>query len=139
MSFITQADYKTLINDGILLQAINNETELLTEVEAMALGEAESYLSTRFDTAAIFALEANERPKTLLMFVMDIALYHLHARVSPRQMNETREKRYERAIDWMRMVASGDLATSLPLKVNEDGENEKPFSFKSAPKFNHHY
>lgn len=139
MSFITQDDYASLIKDTTLLQVINNDVPMLTEVEAMAIGEATSYLAIRFDTATIFATEGDDRDKTLLMFVMDIALYHLHARVSPRQMSETREKRYERAIEWMQKVASGELATSLPVIEDEDGETTKPWRLNSNDKFNHYY
>lgn len=134
-SFLNQQDYKSLVQDHILAQVLANDFDILDEAEMMALSEMESYLSGRFDVQAIFAAQGNDRHKGVLMYAMDMTLYHLHSRVSPRNISQLRTDRYNRAIEWLEKVVSGELSPDLPKKVDEDdkpdnrlrwGSNEKP-------------
>lgn len=133
-TFLTQADYAPLIQDHILAQVINNTPLLLDEAELMAISEMESYLNGRFDTTAIFEATNENRHKAILMYCMDITLYHLHSRVTPRNVSKLREDRYLHAIDWLEKVVSGQLSPGLPLKTTPEGEPDNRLKWGSNPK-----
>ncbi len=134
-AFLNQTDYKSLVQDHILAQVLANDYDILDEAEMMALSEMESYLSGRFNVQTIFAATGTERHRAILMYAMDMTLYHLHSRVSPRNISQLRVDRYNRAIEWLEKVVTGELSPDLPIKVNQDdtpnnrlrwGSNEKP-------------
>jgi len=137
--FLTQTDYKTLIQDHILSQVINDDVELLDQAELMAISEMESYLSARYDTQAIFAATGTNRHQALVMFALDMTIYHLHSRVSPRNISQLREERYNRAIEWLQNVVKGKLNPGLPILKNEDGEQTSVIKWGSNDKLTHQF
>ncbi len=52
---------------------------------------------------------------------IDIALYHLHCRISPRNIPDLRVKRYENAKEWLKFCANGDLTPKLTVKPEKAG------------------
>lgn len=64
------------------------------------------------DTA--FFTAADQRDAQMVMYCCDIVLYHLHARIAPRNIPELRVKRYDEAIAWLQMCAKGDVTPNLP-------------------------
>jgi len=60
------------------------------------------------------------RDRLLVMILIDIALYHLHAAVNPRAISDIRVKRYNDAIAWLKKVAKGELIPDLPAVATED-------------------
>lgn len=56
------------------------------------------------------------RHQLLVMYVIDMLLYHLHARITPRNVPEVRNERYAAAVAWMDMVKAGDESPDLPLR-----------------------
>lgn len=133
-TFLTQADYTPLIQDHILAQVISNTPALLDEAELMALSEMESYLAGRFDTAAVFAATGSDRNRALVMYALDITLYHLHSRVTPRSVSKLREDRYLHAIEWLDKVVTGELSPNLPVKTDADGEVDNRLKWGSNDK-----
>lgn len=133
-TFLTQADYTPLIQDHILAQVISNTPALLDEAELMALSEMESYLAGRFDTAAVFAATGSDRNRALVMYALDITLYHLHSRVTPRSVSKLREDRYLHAIEWLDKVVTGELSPNLPVKTDTDGEVDNRLKWGSNDK-----
>lgn len=134
-AFLTESDYAPLIQDHVLSQVITNDPTLLDEAELMALSEMESYLAGRFDTATVFSTTGTGRHRAIVMYALDITLYHLHSRVTPRNVSKLREDRYMRALEWLDKVVTGELSPNLPVKTDPDGDvdnrlkwgsNEKP-------------
>lgn len=138
-TFLTQSDYRTLIQDHVLNQVINNDPGLLDDAELMAISEMEGYLSSRYDTQAIFSKTGDNRHKVLVMFALDMTLYHLHSRVSPRNISQLRVDRYNRAIEWLQNVVNGALNPDLPFKKTDDGDDVSNIRYGSNDKFNHYY
>lgn len=138
-TFLSQTDYKTLIQDHVLNQVINNDPALLDDAELMAISEMEGYLGARYDTQAIFSKTGNDRHKALVMFALDMTLYHLHSRVSPRNISQLRVDRYNRAIEWLQNVVNGALNPDLPHKTTDEGEYVSNIRYGSNDKFNHYY
>ena len=109
MAFLTDEDFdpqirgwvRNVVNQGS--QAVQLKAELAAQVEM------ESYLRNRYDTG-------------LVTYMVDIAVYHLHANISPENVPEIRQIRYDAAIDWLKRVAKGDISPRLP-ELTSDPDN----------------
>lgn len=139
MPFITKADFEALIKNNVLDEVTDAEDAIIEQVSLMAQQEMESYLNQKYEVAQIFSATGNNRHKLIMMYAMDIALYHIHARVNPRYIPEIRQTRYDNAIKWLNSVAKGTITPDLPAKVNDDNELETNTRYGSIPKFNSDY
>ena len=139
MPFIVKADFEALIKNNVLDEVTDAEDTLIDQVSLMAQQEMESYLNQKYEVAVIFAATGNNRHKLIMMYAMDIALYHIHARVNPRYIPEIRQIRYDNAIKWLNSVAKGTITPDLPARVNDNNEPETNTRYGSIPKFNSHY
>lgn len=61
------------------------------------------------------------RSQQLVTYMVDIALYHVHSRIAPRNIPELRVKRYDDAIDWLKKCAKGDVTPAMPAKQPRQG------------------
>lgn len=61
------------------------------------------------------------RSQQLVTYMVDIALYHVHSRIAPRNIPELRVKRYDDAIDWLKKCAKGDVTPAMPAKQPHQG------------------
>lgn len=67
-------------------------------------------------------LAGDNRNQQMVNYLIDIVLYHLHSRISPRNIPELRVKRYDDAIAWLKQCAKGDYITGgLPLLQPKQG------------------
>lgn len=139
MSFLTTTDYKLLIEADIQAAITGADSDVITEAESTAQEEISSYLNQRFDVAAIFAATAGSRNKLLVTYMVDVSLYHIHARIRPRSMPEIRVTRYQDVINWLKMVASGKISPDLPRLEDTDGNVKTDFRFGSNTKFDPEY
>jgi hypothetical protein len=60
----------------------------------------------------------DNRSQMLVMSMVDIALYHVHSRISPKNVPELRMMRYKMAMDWLQQAARG-LTTPQNLELNQ--------------------
>lgn len=141
MTFVTPDDYKKVIKDEILNKVIQAEPFILYDAERAAQSEIESYLRPRFDVATIFGQVGNARNALLVMYFVDVVLYHIHARINPQRTPDLRDVRYERAIDWLRDVTKGLITPDLPTLPTEEGStaNNTAILYGSKPKRNNDY
>lgn len=63
------------------------------------------------------------RHQQILMYMIDITLYHLHARINPRNVPELRMQRRDEAIKWLKAVSDGKLQPNLPIYDTTDDED----------------
>ena len=131
MIWLTEQDLRKQIRNSVLAQIIEQDASLLHEAELATLSEVESYLRQRFDVAQIWASVNTNRNALLVMYVVDMLLYHLHSRINPNQIPEIRVKRYDDAIEWLKAVAKGTLSPALPLLTNNENENISKFTLGS--------
>ena len=75
---------------------------------------------TAIDNAAFWSGSDN-RDQQMIMYFVDITLYHLHARIAPRNVPELRIQRYEAAINWLTMCAKGEITPNLPVLQPKSG------------------
>lgn len=135
--FLIQEDYKTLIKDPVLAKVVESNDSIREEAERMAQSEMVSFLNGDFDVESIFGETGADRNPVVVMYLMDMTLYHLHARLAHVQMPKTREERYKRAISWLEMVNTGKLTPDLPMK--EEDDQATSLRFGSNEKFGHQY
>jgi hypothetical protein len=152
--FLRDQDYNKQIKEDILDVVIRKDPSIKRDAELAAQAEVESYLRHKYDTAAIFTIPTNtpepteENPEPepvpdysgrnhqLVMYMVDIALYHLHCAINPRNI-DIRVKRYDDAIAWLKMVQSGKISADLPLL--EVQQNPFHLLWGSEPKANNYY
>lgn len=72
-------------------------------------------------TSTTFFQKKDNRDQQMVLFFCDIVLYHLHARIAPRNIPELRVKRYDDAINWLKMCAEGAITPQLPLIQPKQG------------------
>ncbi|MDQ2718225.1 MAG: DUF1320 domain-containing protein [Bacteroidota bacterium] len=63
----------------------------------------------------------DNRSQQLVTFLIDITLYHLHSRISPRNIPDLRIKRYDDAKSWLKAVGKGDVTANLPMLKPSQG------------------
>lgn len=117
MAYLTLNDFKNQIQDVNLQQIINNDTGVLDAASLLAIAESRSYLIQKYDIDAELVKTTTARDSQFLAYCIDIALYHLHCRISPRNIPQLRETRYNNAIDWLKMCGRGEVTPAL-VKIN---------------------
>jgi hypothetical protein len=65
--------------------------------------------------------KADNRSQQMVMVMIDIVLYHVHSRISPRNIPELRVKRYDEAIAWLKKAGKGDITANLPIRQVKTG------------------
>ena len=113
MAYLNAGDYLLQIQDVNLQQIINSNVAIRENADLLAEAEARSYLIQKYDFDAEMSKTGTARDPQLLAYIIDIALYHLHSRIAPRQVPELRQTRYDNAIAWLKMCAFGDVTPKL--------------------------
>jgi phage gp36-like protein len=135
LAYLTYSDFDLIIQEEDLLAVSGDNPVLLEGAEKQAMEEAASYLRHRYDMPAAFALTGDARNPRLTAVIVDIALYHLHSRLSPHNVPDLRIRRYEDAIEWLHGVSKGLITSLLPTIEPEQG---KVFEWGSHLKHNHY-
>ncbi len=77
----------------------------------------------------------DDRNQVVIMYLVDLIIYHLHTSINPRNIPELRGIRYDAAITWLRAVSIGELEPNLPKLKDADGnETNLAISFDSKLK-----
>ncbi|NLN33892.1 MAG: DUF1320 family protein [Flavobacteriaceae bacterium] len=124
MAFIEEADYTVLIRDEIKNILLEDYTPAkMKRAEDMAISQIKQYISGRYDAGIIFSATGADRNDYIIMIAIDCALYHLYTSIAPNKMPAHRSERYQDAMEWLKMIASGDASSAdLPPITDEDGE-----------------
>lgn len=67
-------------------------------------------------------LMTDNRDQQMVMYLIDLTLYHVHTRIAPRNIPELRVKRYDDAICWLKMCAKGEVTPALPIIQPKQGQ-----------------
>lgn len=123
-NFITLEDYDASIHrdilDSLLRTPADCDPEVIEICEDRAVSEMRSYLSRFYDCDAIFGMTGTDRHPLILMMAVDIAVYHIFCIHNPYKMSQIRKDRYERAVEWLRAVARGDVVIDGAPRLPED-------------------
>ena len=98
-----------------------DDATMMSAIDA-AIEEVQGYL-TKYDTGKIFAARGKERNPILLLFVKDIAAWHFCNICNAGVDIEMREKRYNRAIEWLRNNQNRQNP-NLPAAPEQPGRQE---------------
>jgi phage gp36-like protein len=132
MFFLLQSDFDVAIKAENLDKILVNKPINLDAVVMAAVEEVQSYLRSKFDVADIFNAEGDARNQQIIMYTTDIALYHLHTSIAPRQIPEMRYERYNQAIEWLKGCSKGTIVPNLPQLPTESSNK---LQWGSNPKF----
>jgi signal peptidase I len=107
---------------------LNCKGILPTETGFWSVGSAYTLTATYPDDDIKWT-EGDNRNQQIVMYLLDITLYHLHSRINPRNVPDLRKERYDGnnatqnggAIAWLKRVASGDLTADLPSILPQQG------------------
>jgi len=75
------------------------------------------------------------RHELLVMYAVDMILYHLHSSINPRKIPEIRKERYSEAKAWLEMVAERNESPDFP----ESDTDEELIIWGSNPKQENYY
>ena len=133
--FIDIKDYYASLHREILDALVRDDETLVEICEDRAIAEMRGYLSKRYDCNAIFSTTGKKRNQLILMMVIDIAVYHIFCIHNPQKLSQVRKDRYERAVEWMKAVASEEVSIDgAPLLPEEERAKKAELMFKSNPK-----
>lgn len=133
MAFLTEDDYKLQIRDYELDEITGYTDAIRLQSELAAQEEMESYLRERYNVGEIFGETGDERSKLIVMYLIDISLYHMFSAITPRNVPQVRIDRYDAAIAWLQKVAAGKISPDLPVNEDEDGNNITNSLFGNSP------
>ncbi len=143
MPFLIDTDYEVQIRNWVKQIITQYKTDVLHKAELAAQAEMESYLRQRYDVAQIFSATEGNRNALIILYMVDIALYHLHSNISSDNVPEIRVIRYNSAKDWLKSVSKGDISPDLPEKTDEGGQAEgtgnQVIEFGSNQKYSERY
>lgn len=118
--YLTPDDFDLVIKEDRLDIVTEKNPKTLQDACIKAQSEAESYLSSHFDLATEMGRKGSNRSPVLVMYITDMALYHLVSRINPRNISQLRQDRYDNAIAWFRAVSRGEVTPELPRIAPED-------------------
>lgn len=136
--FITLQDYDASIHREILDSLLRQGTaeydpEIIEICEDRAIAEMKSYMNKVYNCDAIFSATGQERHPLILMFVIDITIYHIFCQHNPYKISKIREERYNRAIEWLKGIMKGDITIDgAPLLPEENQEDNGRWQIKSS-------
>nr|DAP37354.1 MAG TPA: head to tail adaptor [Bacteriophage sp.] len=136
-NFISLEDYDASIHreilDSLLRQGtLDYDPQIIEICEDRAISEMKSYLNKKYDCQAIFSQTGAERHPLILMFALDIAIYHIFCQHNPYKMSKIREDRYERATTWLKGVMKGDITVEgAPLLPSDELSDNSNWQIKS--------
>lgn len=134
--FTTKEELKTHMNVDNIDVITGGDDTLVTSAIDGSVSEAKGYLES-FDTDTIFAATGSSRHALMLIFVKDIAVWHLIKLSNYQADLEFRGKCYDRAIAWLKSVQKGDVTPDLPAAA--DIATTGKIRYGSNPKREQHF
>lgn len=137
--FITKDDLYTHLRAENAELITRGDDTLITAAIEGAIAEIKGYLGD-YNTEVVFNTQGDKRHALLLIFTKDVAVWHLINLCSNGTLYEVREKRYNRAVAWLKDVQATKITPDLPKKI--DASSGKPSSViksTSNPKRTNHF
>lgn len=134
--YIDKADFDKLIKADQLDTITDSDDTKIDEAILAAQEEVFAYLRARYDVTEVQQQTGSDRNNLLIIYIADVALYHLFSRLTPRNVPELRINRYERVLEFLSRVQS--LKASLDLPEYDDEDKQYVLSGSNRPR-NHHY
>ena len=107
--FITPDDYDATVHREILDSLVREDRNVIEICEDRAIDEMRCYMSQVYDCDSIFSACGEQRSQLVLMFALDISVYHIFCIHNPHNMSQIRIDRYERAVEWLKGIQKGQI------------------------------
>lgn len=133
-----QMDQITEADDDIVMIAITAAEDQVKSY--LRPGNKKNWQDGRplYDVDVIFAKTGTDRNALLLEITKNIAEWYLIRLCNVDMLFENIKDRYDRDIDWLKQVQSGETVLDLPVIDPTTISNDRqPFRFGSRPKFNY--
>lgn len=136
-NFIDITDYDATIHKEILDSLLRKDSasydpQIIEICEDRAVAEMRSYMNKAYDCDAIFSATGTDRHALILMFAIDITVYHIFCQHNPYKMSKIRQDRYDRAIEWLKGVMKGDLTIEGAPHIEEpDLSDNSPWQIQA--------
>lgn len=117
-----------------------DDAAMMSAIDA-AIEEVQGYL-VKYDANRIFAARGKERNPILLLFIKDVAAWHFCNICNAGVDIEMREKRYDRAIEWLKNNQNRKNPNLPAAPENTDAhcpQCNSDFAFGSNRKRDNHY
>lgn len=143
MAYLTKSDFNTAMYTHIIDEIADFDDSAVAQCIAVGIEQVKSYLKNRYDTAAIFSAEGDDRNPLILEYCKVVAVWELLKLCSAETLYEFWQQRYDRVIEWLEGVRDGKNTPDLPLltrDIDGDGNPDTLISMRygSNPKFNHY-
>ena len=136
-NFIDITDYDASIHkeilDSLLRQGTADYDPQIVEIcEDRAVKEMRSYLNKKYDCDKIFSARGTDRHALVLMFALDISIFHIFCQHNSYKMSKIRQDRYDRAVEWLKGVMHGDEPIDgAPLLPADELEDKSRWQIKA--------
>lgn len=138
--FIVIGDYDASIHTEILDSLIRSNSAIIEVCEDRAISQMRSYLNKRYDCDAIFSATGSDRHPLVLMFAIDIAIYHMFCIHNPYKMSTIRKERYDAAIEWLKAVADSNInIDGAPMLPDEEVAENSRWQIASNEHHNNYF
>ena len=123
MLFLTNEDFISSIRGEDLDRLTDSDQTVLDAAELTAITLVNTELSARFDIDADLGKVGINRSQQLIDWLVDATIYRLYYRISPRNISEAVQDRYDLALEQIRAVLKNEAnPVGLTPKLDEDGE-----------------
>lgn len=138
--FITAADIKVHMRDLFHNQITDEDQALMDSAEKSAIKKVKSMLRNRFDVDALFTAEGEDRDELIVEYTVAIYLKRLVQRIKPGKVPVNIDEHYAEAMDWLEMVAKGEITPELPeISDDEDEPDAKSLLWGGTSEPKDHY
>lgn len=136
-NFIQESDYEVQARTELLrlLDGTDDRAAIL-KAERFAIAQIRKHLGGRYDCNTLFAATGDDRDEYLVMITIDLTIYHLWSKKSPKSTPEHRKIRYDDALAWLTSVGSGETPTDLPQLPTKDYCGDVRISSRYKPNEN---
>lgn len=136
-NFINIEDYDATIHREILDSLLRKESasydpQIIEICEDRTVAEMRSYMNKTYDCNTIFSATGDDRHALILMFAIDITVYHIFCQHNPYKIAKIRQDRYDRAVEWLKGVMKGDVTIDgAPLLPEEELSDNSPWQIQA--------
>ncbi len=135
--YLTPEELNTSLYAHVVREITGGDAQIAAQAIEAAIEEVASYLGQRYDTDLIFGAEGTARSALILENTKVVAVWQIIKLSNAETIYEMWKERYDRVIDYLKLVAKGTIAPRLPLRTDEDGAITLKAKFGSNRKFNH--